>query len=451
MNDLFAGPAGNLRIMGDLSVNCGGGEGAYTRFELRDVVENKAQECVDSITLPSSCQPGQEVHFVARDGKTMSVRAPAVIPPDFKMTVKYSLNVNSGGQGGMRRVHMVSCKFGYCLRVNQDGHVHGTKAPDEYCVFLLGQGVHTTIQNERTGRFLALSSRTVSSTANPGAAYSFKHKQLGHHMPENVKRTLRNNMSAPFPETKVSIADKKFFKKNGYLVIKNVVPQAVLENALRRINERVGTMVFPTDKKNAEEKSDGNGKFPPEIQRSEEVLGLFLKSKAWAIMNEIIGKGKFKLPGQAQVALRFPLPKEAKRELPPWRWHIDGMEGDNPNFFTMLMGVVLSAWPAPWVGNFTLFPGTHLTLNESINNVGKQTFCEAYKKSRLRMQVAPVQVIAEPGDIVICHPFLAHRAGPNHSCNIRYACFFRIRRHDKASTKDNFKDPFLEYDGLRGV
>ena len=40
---------------------------------------------------------------------------------------------------------------------------------------------------------------------------------------------------------------------------------------------------------------------------------------------------------------------------------------------------------------------------------------------------APLQLLLEPGDIVLAHPKLAHRGAPNYSSNIRYMIYFRLK------------------------
>lgn len=54
------------------------------------------------------------------------------------------------------------------------------------------------------------------------------------------------------------------------------------------------------------------------------------------------------------------------------------------------------------------------------------------------------------GDVILAHPFLAHRAGPNYSKDIRYAVFMRPARIDKQLTMSSMleKDMWVEMPGL---
>jgi len=61
----------------------------------------------------------------------------------------------------------------------------------------------------------------------------------------------------------------------------------------------------------------------------------------------------------------------------------------------------------------------------------------------------PVQILADPGDVVFLHPKLAHRVGINASPNIRYQIYFRLRHKRHEELKDQALDNiWLEYEGL---
>merc|ERR1719320_467782 len=102
--------------------------------------------------------------------------------------------------------------------------------------------------------------------------------------------------------------------------------------------------------------------------------------------------------------------------------------------FSVLAGFPLNDWSEPWVGNFTVFPRSHKLIYKALKEDKEGTYSmmrlesdgDRERKKRL-VPEPPVQIIARPGDAILAHPLLAHRAGPNHSVNIRYAVYMRVR------------------------
>eukprot|EP00475_Leptophrys_vorax_P027494 TRINITY_DN3919_c0_g2_i2.p1 TRINITY_DN3919_c0_g2~~TRINITY_DN3919_c0_g2_i2.p1 ORF type:complete len:956 (+),score=198.92 TRINITY_DN3919_c0_g2_i2:84-2951(+) len=148
---------------------------------------------------------------------------------------------------------------------------------------------------------------------------------------------------------------------------------------------------------------------------------------------------KFHLLQEAQIALRMPLLDQLSssnaEELPGDHWHIDGQWESNIPQFSLIIGVYLSPIVAQGQGALTVFPGSHQQVKEWIseNEDAKEKFC-----GQLRTKVAPklnvdkfppVEVLVDIGDVVLMHPLLAHRAGPNVSPDIRYAVYFRLCTH----------------------
>jgi hypothetical protein len=64
----------------------------------------------------------------------------------------------------------------------------------------------------------------------------------------------------------------------------------------------------------------------------------------------------------------------------------------------------------------------------------------------------PPKVLASTGDVVLCHQKLAHRAGANGSCNIRYQVYFRISHVDHEALKKDgtlLEDLWCEFEGVK--
>ena len=162
-------------------------------------------------------------------------------------------------------------------------------------------------------------------------------------------------------------------------------------------------------------------------------------------------------------------------------WHVDGMRQGKRNPFTILLGVCLSSVPKKYHGNFTIFPQSHTTIHSLILDNGRlkgvdedrlwsvatdpnnpwcastgtagtagtagttgtttsknatETDNTVTKDSSVGSVVhqpalpdlgTPLQLLLEPGDIVLAHPKLAHRGAPNYSSNIRYMIYFRLK------------------------
>ena len=62
------------------------------------------------------------------------------------------------------------------------------------------------------------------------------------------------------------------------------------------------------------------------------------------------------------------------------------------------------------------------------------------------------QVIAEPGDAVLCHYQLGHGIAPNLSSHIRYAVYFRLSHVNHETIHwECMTDIWREWEGMRDV
>ena len=100
--------------------------------------------------------------------------------------------------------------------------------------------------------------------------------------------------------------------------------------------------------------------------------------------------------------------------------------------FSILVGMVLSEWKHEWMGNFTTYPRSHIMIERLLKQYGHDTFIKKQNDITTRYnwnngvnKINARQTIATPGDIILCHPFLAHRVAPNYSNDIRDAVFMR--------------------------
>jgi hypothetical protein len=245
----------------------------------------------------------------------------------------------------------------------------------------------------------------------------------------------------------LSRAQKLELIENGYVKVPGVVPRILVDAALRTINHSVGEGMDPAKIVKFRSQS-----YCPEVQTAPEIGGLLTATPAWSLAESTVGVGKLKPVNAAQIALRFPM----RGDPNPLRPHLDGMysptngvpEGTIQNF-TMLVAVFLSEIPTPYAGNFTVWPGTHRLFETHFRQHGPQSLLEGMPKVALP---EPVQVLAQPGDVVFCHYQVAHSVAPNVSPHVRYALFFRLSHVDHAAQKwESMTDIWLEWDGLRDL
>ena len=264
----------------------------------------------------------------------------------------------------------------------------------------------------------------------------------------------------------------KCFHDHGFVAVRGGVNGTLVNAALGRINRAVGMPggLVPGG-------VEGSCKVGGDIATARELLDLALEpsgSMAWTLVESLVGRGMAVEPVGCQVALRFPEddPGGARRRvlassgLPGSEWHTDGMRQGKRNPFTLLLGVALSDVPGPLCGNFAVFPGSHVRLHQKMRSggrlvgvdaeetedtgetgVGKEVSTEKRQwsvavgggdhqdpwcrnvagGSGLPDMGTPLQLEVQPGDVVLAHPMLAHRGGPNLSPHIRYMVYFRIK------------------------
>jgi len=152
-----------------------------------------------------------------------------------------------------------------------------------------------------------------------------------------------------------------------------------------------------------------------------------LHNDIWDIIADLYGEENIYLPDYyVQIALRFPQLNDDLKYLP---WHIDNVTREGIKGFGFIVGVFLNEVNQENGGNFTVFPGGHIVLQEHFKKHGTDTLYRSISGKIILPEIlfAPqYQLQVKQGDIVICHHQLPHRAAPNISPNIRVAVFFRI-------------------------
>lgn len=168
-------------------------------------------------------------------------------------------------------------------------------------------------------------------------------------------------------------------------------------------------------------------------------MALLLESGITAKLDQVIGFGRLGYDG-GQIALRKA--GNASRREPP-EPHIDGLPTPFNGVpytvlvsnFTALIGIYLSPVRTEFAGNFTVWPGSHHVLETHCRRHGPEAFLGGMPRISLG---APVQLMNEPGDVVLCHYELAHTAAVNLAAIDRYAVYFRLWLNDMEGRRWHF-------------
>jgi hypothetical protein len=238
---------------------------------------------------------------------------------------------------------------------------------------------------------------------------------------------------------------KQHLYQHGYVQVRGVVPQVMVEEALKAINHSLGEGMPPEKMTTFRAQS-----YCPELVHTPVIADLFNKTPALALAESAIGAGRFKRPTGGQIALRFPSFQDPPR---PPRPHIDGMysptngvqEGTIQNF-TALGCILLSELNRDFAGNFTVWPGTHHAFETYFREQGPQALLNGMPPVEMP---APLQIHGKPGDFVLAHYLLGHAAAINVSPYVRYAIFFRITHLEHGDYKwETMTDAWRQWEGM---
>ncbi len=244
---------------------------------------------------------------------------------------------------------------------------------------------------------------------------------------------------------KLTADQAKHFRDNGFVKIEGGVSQPAIDAALRRLNHSLGKGFDSADAARLQARSSC-----PELQTEPEIVSLYRGATLEHIVDWAFD-GAANKPSSAQIAIRYPSIENVAR---PPRPHVDGtyselngVQAGTLASFSALCAVFLSKISGPFNGNFTVWPGTHLAMADFVRREGVEGLIKGMPDIALP---EPVQIDANPGDIVLAHYLLAHSAAMNIGPNIRYAAFFRVGHVHHADHKEQaLKEPWLEWPGLR--
>jgi hypothetical protein len=244
--------------------------------------------------------------------------------------------------------------------------------------------------------------------------------------------------------------EKRRFYEEGYLVIEGAVPPIMVDAARHVINHSLGSEGMNKDDLPILRAQS----YCRDAQRHPAVTDLFNRTPVLPIVESMLGAGNVNPAGGAQIALRFPGPIYGAPGEP--RGHLDGLgtgtngmeKGVYRRGFTCLAVFYLADVPAPYSGNFTVWPKSHRFFEGYFRQNGHQMLAEGMP--RVDLPEPALQITARAGDVVLAHHQLVHTAAPNASSNVRYAAIFRVRHKECEQVGlDAYTDIWREWPGVR--
>lgn len=243
-------------------------------------------------------------------------------------------------------------------------------------------------------------------------------------------------------------SDLRTFARDGFLLVPDVVPEALLELADREVDDFVAET--PPDDGDASAPGQ-HGWFPP-CRRLPQCDGLLRRSPALAIAEELVApNGLEHRFDHIQIATTVPSWSHI-----PGGPHIDGhAPGQDPPFsFTLLAGILLTDQRSSQAGNLWVWPGSHLEHQKLFRERGTRILLETGGHATaldppLKLG-PPVEIRGNRGDLLVAHFLLGHNKGGNTSDQIRRTVYYRLAVPGHADHWDRtFRDAFTEYAPVR--
>ena len=211
------------------------------------------------------------------------------------------------------------------------------------------------------------------------------------------------------------------FRRDGYVHFEQLLSPALVERARTKILADVRKHFDP-----ARLVEYNNQSWCPDLRGSSEIKRLFANKTVQAITDRALGKDRYRCDA-GQIAIRQA--HSADHPVAPFA-HIDGIPTPHNGMacteiqnFTALLGVFLTEVKSEFAGNFTVWPGSHLLIEQYFREEGEAAIAGGMPPIPLG---APFQLLCKPGDVVLCHYELAHAAAVNTRPEDRIAIFFRL-------------------------
>jgi hypothetical protein len=246
----------------------------------------------------------------------------------------------------------------------------------------------------------------------------------------------------------LTIEQKRELRESGLVRLPGILPRGLVEAALLAINASLGERGLDHERLPIFRAQS----YCPELRDQPPITDLYNASPLKDLAESAIGRGQIEPVRSGQIALRFPTGGPVNSPTP----HIDGMytptngvpEGTIANF-TALVGVFLSDIPHDFMGNFSVWLGSHHRLERYFREHTPQSLLDGMPPIDLG---EVEQVRARAGDAVLCHYQLAHGIAGNGSPFIRYGIFFRLTHVNHESVRwECMTDIWREWEGMRDI
>jgi len=240
---------------------------------------------------------------------------------------------------------------------------------------------------------------------------------------------------------KLSDRELREFGTRGYVIVRNVIPAANLKAASTEIDRLIRDQPPPTG-------YVGHHFYWLSTLDGGPLPALFNDTSVRSLAESLIDPGRIEIAfDQVQVALNIP-PFSHR----PGGHHLDGyLEGQpTPATFTMLAGVLMSEQMIENSGNLWVWPGTHRTHAAFFKERGPDALVQFKGYPTIELP-EPVQILGNPGDVLLAHYMLGHNIGGNYASDkVRRAVYFRLRRVGHAQRwRECLCDELLEFDAVR--
>ncbi len=246
---------------------------------------------------------------------------------------------------------------------------------------------------------------------------------------------------------KLSTDEMRFFKRNGYLIVRNILDPELMERARCRLwdgaptgrtRDNPDSWIGPFDQ--AEENEDSsnarrNFRWNFREPGGEEWMVRLLATDPdiWAMAEQMLGQGQLARPERIR-GIYCTLPY-GDHPPPPLTCHCDGHA-----FHLGVVGYIDHVPPGG--GSFMVWPGSHTAFYPTFTSQYLRDKTEEYEQVRERFdQQTPVDTHGQAGDIVFWHHRLGHMASPNTSRQLRQAVLYDFVKTDIEETQ---QEPPLE-------
>ena len=241
--------------------------------------------------------------------------------------------------------------------------------------------------------------------------------------------------------TKTSLHNKSLLKRrrkfieNGYFVQRAAVEPHLVQSIQSAITEHLPENASSTTK-------SVTNSFAPSLLKSTLITSLLHQVDVAATVDDIIGIQNICGIPRAQIAVvsRSSSSSSSRSSVRPaaatLKWHVDGMNRYALGRFSLLLGIVITDCSLSGSGGLVVWPSSHRQVanyfrrrssaSSSSSNEDVQTFCDQPPT----LDSTPVELLARPGDLIVCHYSLAHSKSLNVNMNAPYhrqIVYFRLR------------------------